>query len=390
MKGVQASRMRLINRRAVLQSVRDGAATVTAITNVTGLTRPTVGTALAALERDGLVRNRGLRAGSAGRSPTVWGVDPDAGFVLGIDIGQRHVRLECRDLMGKRRGAVVAPPWGDDSARLVNEISEQARVLTTQAGFAWERLGWTVIGAPGAAKTDHGPPGFASSVAGFEQREAVARLAAAFDGRLTLARNMLLAAIGESAVRSSAPADFALVTVDRVVGAAIVRGGVPWQGWLGSAGEIAFLPHRVGEVGETVARSRRGEFEELTSVDRLLRDLAGAGDDYGDLKGFVAAVHRGDARAVAALREHVRKIAWAVAMIMAIEAPPCVVFTGSLPLAVGASFLGELRGQLRLLTPLTLPRLELSTAGVDAAVVGASSRALNIAWDRILASVGSA
>ncbi len=351
MKGVQASRMRLINRRAVLQSVRDGAATVTAITKVTGLTRPTVGTALAVLERGGLVSNRGLRAGSAGRAPTLWGIDPDAGFVLGIDVGPRHVRLECRDLTGQRRGAVVASSRLDDSASLVSEIGEQARVLTARAGFAWKRLGWAVIGAPGTVRPDHGSLSVTGNVAGFERREAVARLTAAFDGRLTLTRSMLLAAIGESATRTAAPADFALVNVDRVVGAAIVRGGVPWPGWLGSAGEIAFLPHRVGEVGETVARSRRGEFEELTSVDRLLLDLVRNGHDYGDLKGFVAAVHRGETHAVSALREHVRKLAWAVAMIMAIEAPPCIVFTGSLPLAVGAPFLGELRGQLRLLTP---------------------------------------
>jgi predicted NBD/HSP70 family sugar kinase len=381
--------MRLINRRAVLQSVRDGAATVTAITQVTGLTRPTVGAALSALEQGGLVRNRGLRVGSAGRAPTLWGVDPDAAFVLGIDVGPRHVRLECRDLAGERRGAIVAPPRPDDSASLVSEIGEQARLLTSQAGFAWKRLGWAVIGAPGTAKPGRSSAGVASDATGFERREALVRLAAAFDGRLTLARNMLLAAIGESATRTATPADFALITVDRAVGAAIVRGGVPWQGWLGSAGEIAFLPRRVGEVGEAVARSQRGEFEELASVDRLLRDVAATGHDYGALKGFVAAVQRGEARAVLALREHVRKIAWAVAMIMAIESPPCIVFTGSLPLAVGAPFLGELRGQLRLLTPLTLPRLELSTAGVDAAVVGASSRALKIAWERILASLGA-
>lgn len=387
MKGVQASRMRLINQRAVLQSVRDGASTVTAITKVTGLTRPTVGSALSALEQQGLVRNRGSRSGNSGRAPTLWGIDPGAGFVLGIDVGTQLVRFECCDLTGERRATVAASSYPDDPARLVREIGEQARALAAQAGFEWEQLAWAVVGAPGTVTPDHNAVHFAYNVAGFEHPETIAELTAAFGGRLTLVRDMLLAAIGETEVRTSPLDDFALITVGRGVGAAVVRGGVPWQGWLGSAGEIAFLPQRVGDVDEPVAISHRGEFEELAAVDRLLRDAAAAGHDYGDLDGFVAAARNGEDYAVAALHGNVRKIAWAAAVIMAIEAPPCIVFTGSLPLTLGEPFISEVRSQLQLLTPLPAPRLELSAAGVDATVLGASSRALNVAWERILAAL---
>ncbi len=68
-----------------------------------GLSKPTVSLALANVERSGLVRIAGQRTGVPGRSARLYEIRPDAGFVLGLDIGHHYLRGALADLAGEVR-----------------------------------------------------------------------------------------------------------------------------------------------------------------------------------------------------------------------------------------------------------------------------------------------
>src|SRR3954469_12845670 len=94
--------LRAINERAVLERLRaGGAASRTERAAATGVSKPTVGQALANLERAGLVRPAGQRVGERGRSALLYELDPTAGHVVGVDVGRSWIRIAVADLGGE-------------------------------------------------------------------------------------------------------------------------------------------------------------------------------------------------------------------------------------------------------------------------------------------------
>src|SRR3954469_14895042 len=81
--------LRAINERAVLERLRvEGPRSRTELAQGTSLSKPTVGQALANLERAGLVRRAGQRLGERGRSALLYELDPTAAYVAGVGGGR--------------------------------------------------------------------------------------------------------------------------------------------------------------------------------------------------------------------------------------------------------------------------------------------------------------
>src|SRR5690349_7880179 len=82
-------RLRSTNERLLLDRLRAlGAASRAQLARETGLSKPTVSSALAALEAAGLVREVGTHAPERGRTAVLYSPDPAAGYALGVDVGR--------------------------------------------------------------------------------------------------------------------------------------------------------------------------------------------------------------------------------------------------------------------------------------------------------------
>jgi DNA-binding transcriptional ArsR family regulator len=80
--------IRAMNEQFLLSKIRElGPCSRADLARLSGLSKPTVSLALAAVERAGLVRVAGQRTGLPGRSARLYEVRPEAGYVLGLDIG---------------------------------------------------------------------------------------------------------------------------------------------------------------------------------------------------------------------------------------------------------------------------------------------------------------
>src|SRR5690349_21243205 len=94
--------LRAINERTLLDLLtRVGPSSRAQLARTTGLSKPTVSLALANLERAGLVRELGTVSGARGRTAVLYGINPTAAYVVGIDIGRAWVRLAVADLDGQ-------------------------------------------------------------------------------------------------------------------------------------------------------------------------------------------------------------------------------------------------------------------------------------------------
>ena len=100
-KAARPQLLRALNEQLLLEHIRRlGRCSRAELARVSGLSKPTVSLALANVERSGLVREAGQRTGVPGRSAVLYEIRPEAGYVLGLDIGREYLRGAVADLTG--------------------------------------------------------------------------------------------------------------------------------------------------------------------------------------------------------------------------------------------------------------------------------------------------
>jgi len=98
------SLMRALNEQMLLEQIRRfDCVSRSDLVAVSGLSKPTVAVALANLEKAGLIQVAGRISGRRGRAPMLYQLRPEAGFVLGLDVGREYVRGAIADLSGAVR-----------------------------------------------------------------------------------------------------------------------------------------------------------------------------------------------------------------------------------------------------------------------------------------------
>src|SRR4051812_26631654 len=128
--------LRAINERTLLDLLtRVGPASRAQLARETGLSKPTVSLALGNLERAGLVRPLGTVSGARGRTAVLYGIDPSAGHVMGIDIGRAWMRVAVADLDAQIVARRDVRNRARSAAALVREVSAVAHALIGEAGI---------------------------------------------------------------------------------------------------------------------------------------------------------------------------------------------------------------------------------------------------------------
>src|SRR4051812_33720372 len=139
--------LRLMNERAVYDQIRLlGTVSRPQLAAVTGLSKPTISLALASLERAGLVRSVGHRTGGAGRSARLYEIRPEAGRVIGIDVGRGWVRAALADLSGTITARRDVRSGARSAGTLIDWLGGLAAGLAAEAGG---EITYVALGTPG-------------------------------------------------------------------------------------------------------------------------------------------------------------------------------------------------------------------------------------------------
>src|SRR5258706_14418116 len=151
--GMQPARPQLIrtmNEQLLLNQIRQlGLCSRADLARLSGLSKPTVSLALASVERSGLVRTAGQRTGVPGRSAVLYEIRPEAGYVLGLDIGHEYLRGAVTDLTGEIRAKAESACRAASVRRRVSELIRLAGGICAAAGIATDDVPPTVLGRPG-------------------------------------------------------------------------------------------------------------------------------------------------------------------------------------------------------------------------------------------------
>ncbi|MBL1100625.1 ROK family protein [Streptomyces coffeae] len=381
--GGDPSLLRRINSAVVLHALRaataagsgdgsrtPGAATLTDLTRVTGLSRPTVEGVIDGLIGSGLAVDVPAEEGGVrrqGRPARRFRFRAEAGHLLGIEIGPHRVAALLSDLDGRALGSTVREVSEKASAdERLERVRGSVADLLRRAGVARHSLRAVGVGSPGVVEDD-GSVHLCTALPGWTGLRLGERLRRSFRCPVLVENDANTAAVAEhwkgAALGSD---DVVFVLAGLSPGAGSLIGGRLHRGFGGAAGEIGAL-HLLG-------REATPE-EVLSTTGEPLNPL-----DEAQVAGVFARAREGDARARAAVDRFVRRLVHDVAALVLALDPEVVVVGGW---AAGlAGMLEPLREELARYC-LRPPHVALSLLG-EAAV---STGALRLALDHVEAEL---
>jgi predicted NBD/HSP70 family sugar kinase len=397
----QAARPQLIramNEQLLLGQIRQlGLCSRADLARLSGLSKPTVSLALANVERSGLVRTAGQRTGVPGRSAVLYEIRPEAGYVLGLDIGHEYLRGALTDLTGEVRAKAESRSPAASVTRRVGELIRLAEGLCAAAGITRAQVTQTVLGSPGVYDPRRDAIALTGGLPGWDRPTVLARLRAAFGQDLVVENDVDAAALAEREHGHGQEfASFAFVSIGTGIGMGLVLGGHLHRGAHGVAGEIAFLPIADapgsdgpapdGQGAQHEAR-RRGTLEAASSAAAIVRAARRAGLRMASARQVFAAAAAGDERAAAVVAAEARLVAKAICAIVTVVDPGLVVLGGGIGQAPG--FAAAVTAELGQIAPV-LPEIRVSALGTSAVVDGCLASGADLAWRRLTAALPTA
>jgi predicted NBD/HSP70 family sugar kinase len=377
--------MRALNQRLVLDRLRGhGEATRPQIASDTGLSKPTVGQALLDLEQHGLVRAIGRSAAGPGRAAVIYRTAPDAGHIVGVDIGRRVIRVAVADLDGAVVARVDQPNRSRSGNMLQRNVCQSVERAIAEAGPKPHDIVVTVVGTPGIPDSETGTVHRAPNLPGWERHGLLQRLVAALGSggsEVIVENDANLSVVGEHARGAAQGVDVvACLTVGTGIGMGLLLNGKLFRGAHGAAGEIADLPF--DRVPAGVTRHRPGPVETAAAAQAVVS----AANELGlsrvhSAKAVFDLAREGNELALRVVAEEASKLAHVVSVVTAVLDPGLIVLAGGV--GRNADLLAEpIRRELAETIPV-VPDIVGGQLGDDVVLVGAIATAMNTAWDLV-------
>jgi predicted NBD/HSP70 family sugar kinase len=365
-------RLRSTNERLLLERLRaSGPASRAQLARESGLSKPTVSSALAALESAGLVREVGTHVPERGRTAVLYAPDPAAGHVLGIDVGRGWLRVAVADLDGSVVARSDVRNQARSSGAMADLVVSTARQVVAGSGMAADEVVHAVVGTPGVYDEENRRVRYAMHLPGWGRAGLFDRMREELGVPLEVHNDANLAALGEYTYGVAAGSRlFAYILIGTGLGMGVVSDGRLFTGAHGLAGEIGFLPWPGQQKPERLEDAVSG-----VAVVEAARRFGMRGQLTA--KAVFDAARHGDDAAVQAVRLEGERIAHTVAVAAAVLDPDLVVLGGGVGHSVDL-LLKPVRDNLKALTPLR-PKLAPSRLGEDAVVLGAVATALGTA-----------
>jgi predicted NBD/HSP70 family sugar kinase len=395
--GLSAARpplIRALNEQLLLGHIRRlGQCSRADLARLSGLSKPTVSLALAAVEQAGLIRVAGQQTGRPGRSAQLYEVRPDAGYVLGLDMGAQYLRGAVADLAGSVLARGAARLHASSVRGRIGELVQLAGALCAEAGLDRAAVTQVVLGSPGVYDDRQDAMALTGRPTGWERPEVMTRLREEFGATLVIENDINAAALAEQADgHGREVGSFAFVSVGTGIGMGLVVGGQLVRGAHGVAGEIAYVPMTGGHGAEPDTRTSsadwRGALEDASSAAAVVRSARRAG-----LRGQVSArsvfqaAARGDDRAGAVVADEAQLVARMLCTVISVIDPELIVLGGGIGQAPG--FADAVVAELSPMAPV-LPDVRVSALGTEAVVDGCLAAAAELAWGRLTVDLPAA
>lgn len=384
--------LRDINLRAVLHLLRiHNPCSCSDLARFSGLSVPTVISSVARLEQIGLAKRLGKGSSSGGRPPNLLRFNESYGYVAGIEINEKRIRVGIADLSGQLLGETTGE-IGDKTwpMAVVERMVSLLAGLREQLRIPAKRLLAVGVGAPGITDVDAGLVVSVPCMQGWENVPLGRLLAEKLRVEVIVENIANVAALGEYSYGvAQGERNFVFVHMGLGVGAGLIINGLVHHGPEWTAGEIGYLPVS-GSNLQPVRKSQVGALEAAigtAGIERQWRQLVAQSGEAGleNLSSLeiLDRAAQGDARAQKLVDHIADCLAIVCSYLSLILNCSLIVFGGAL--GVHPALLQATSARLEQ-HDFAHPRLSITQLGANAELRGALGLALQSA-DSVLAAM---
>jgi glucokinase-like ROK family protein len=387
-----------INKHAVVDLIRftSGGISRIELSRQMNLTRAAITTIVADLQSEGLVREVESHYPS-GRRPIVLEINPERGYVVGIDMGATHVTILVTDYSARVvRELDETLDINAGPAVCLPRVEELVHRILAEAGLTIKDVTAIGAGVPGpvvAGVGVSGPP----IMPGWDGYPIRDDLAKRFGLPVSLRNDAELGAIGEWAYGAGrGERHLAYIKVGTGIGAGLLLDGQIYGGANGSAGEIGHVT--IDESGPICTCGNRGCLEALAGgraiARRAIQEVnSGRRTMLAEItpvsnihsRDVIAAARRGDLVSQQIVSEAGVHLGTALASLVNLFNPSMVVVGGGVA-QIGDLLLEPIREtvhQRSLLPASRSVRITSALLGRRSSAMGAVVQALSIVLHRL-------
>ncbi|MGI6165445.1 MAG: ROK family transcriptional regulator [Limnochordia bacterium] len=236
-----------INTSLIMEEMRkNDQITRNELARLTGLTPPTVLHIVADLIDLGLVREMELGESSGGRRPRMLQLNPDGGYVIGVEIDDDFNRLCLADLSVRIRAKMRIPNESLVPEKVLASVSKGIESLIEQAGVERARILGVGMAVPGLVDSYRGIC-VNSTRLGWQNVHIKEWIEQQTNLPTEVDHSVRVIALAESRFGAAANAsNMIFLRIGRGIGAAFVIDDLVYQGSNGSLGELGHMvvwPH---------------------------------------------------------------------------------------------------------------------------------------------------
>ena len=344
----------------------------------TGLSPASVTNVVRELIDEGIVLKAGSIGGEGGRPRVLLEIDPDHGYVIGVDIGETRARVELFDLTMTERAKAeypLDPADHDVAATVVKSIAAGLCAVMNDSGVDATAVLGVGIGVPGIVEQGREALVYGQTY-GWDAVPLERLLRAHTDLPLRFencAKTLGQAELWFGAGRGARDAVVALIGSG--VGASLISGGSTYRGATSSAAEWGHTTIVVG--GRRCRCGATGCLEAYAGAEAILGryGVAPSGDEKAALAALVDAAETAPA-AAALLAETADYLGVGIANLINLFNPERVILSGWAGLLLGGTMLPAIRESAErnsLRHPFAAASIELGRLGPEANVLGAAT-----------------
>ena len=335
----------LLKKTILYLCIERGEHSIAAISEAIGASVPTATKLIGELMEEGFMIDLGKSGTSGGRRPSIYGLNPDAGYFLGVDIRNTHASVAVTDFKG---GLLTfrddIPFQMEANEEAVHRVASSIREFINKENLDWNRIMGLGVSIPGRVNP---VTGYSNSYSFDPARPISDILAEDLNVHVVLENDSRAMTYGEYLGGGLKEKNMLFVNVSWGLGMGMIMDGRLYYGTSGYSGEFGHFPLldngqmcRCGKLGclETGASGSAmvrmiGEALSAGRVSSLARKYKAEG--RVNLNDVFAAIKSEDILAIETVEKIGTNLGKGLAGLINIFNPELVVIGGKLAVAAG-------------------------------------------------------
>ncbi len=335
----------LLKKRIIQLLYLEGNKSIPDIGRATGMSIPTITRTINELIDEELVLDNGIGASIGGRRPNLYLLNPEARYVLGIDMGRFATRISILNLNRQTLssdGIIVSELENDEN--IVDKIYQKSRELIANTGIDYRKLIGVGVAFPGLIDSKSG---MSQTYKNFSDRPLYKFFEDKFDLPVFVDNDARVMALGESYFGLAQGKENVLcLNIGAGIGLGMILNGKLYRGNSGFAGEFGHFEVEpegklciCGKRGclETVASgsaiAKRAQIGMANGMISILARLTDNNPDRIDAETVVKAAQLEDQYAIGLLSEMGEQLGKGVAVLINIFNPEIIILGGKIGMA---------------------------------------------------------